>query len=133
MDTCTPCTAPDGATPECENIFHLFLRLQDENGQAQITVTVDQNVSSLHQVLICVSHFLHLWEQSGILGGLIPASGTTQKVRERLAGYIGNLEAVQAANSQGRTLKAEVPVREFAIESWYVEDEEGGVIAYGLV
>ena len=56
-DTCTPCTALDGATSECENVFHLFLRLQDERGQAQITVTVDQNVSSLHQVLICVSHF----------------------------------------------------------------------------
>jgi hypothetical protein len=57
-------------------------------------------------------------------------SGTTQKVRERLAGYIGNLEVVQAANNQGRTLEAEVPVREFAIESWYVE---GGDIAYGLL
>jgi len=113
--------------------------LQDEHGQAQITVTVDQNVCSFfHQVLICVAHFFHLCEQSGILGGLMPddvmgASGTTQKVRERLAGYIGNLEAVQAANSQGRTLEAEVPVREFTIESWYVEDDEGGVIAYGLL
>ncbi|KAF8503259.1 hypothetical protein F5888DRAFT_1660166 [Russula emetica] len=118
MDTCTPCTAPDGATPECENVYHLFLRLQDEHGKAQITVTVDQN--------------------SSILGGLVPedvmgASSTTQKVRERLAGYIGNLEAVQAANSQGRTLKAEVPVREFTIESWNVEDDEGDVIAYGLL
>lgn len=80
----------------------------------------------------------HLCEQSSILGGLMPddvigASGTTQKVRERLAGYIGNLEAVQAANSQGRTLEAEVPVREFTIESWYVEDDEGSVIAYGLL
>jgi hypothetical protein len=61
------------------------------------------------------------------------ASGATQKVRERLAGYIGNLEAVQAANNQGRTLEAEVPVREFTIESWYVEDDEGSAIAYGLV
>jgi hypothetical protein len=57
MDMCTPCTAPDGATPECENVFHLFLRLQDEHGHAQITVTVDQNVCALHQVLICVAHF----------------------------------------------------------------------------
>jgi hypothetical protein len=133
MDTCTACTAPDGATPECENVFHLFLRLQDEHGQAQITVIVDQNVCSLHQVLI--RSFFHLCEQSGILGGLMPddvmgASDTSQKVRERLARYIGNLEAVQAANSQGRTLEAEVPVREFTIESWYVE---GGVIAYGLL
>jgi hypothetical protein len=60
-------------------------------------------------------------------------SGMTQKVRDRLAGYIGNLEAVQRANSEGRTLEAKVPVREFTIESWYVEDEEGGVIAYGLL
>ena len=60
-------------------------------------------------------------------------SGTTQKVRERLAEYIGNLEAVQAANSQGRTLKAEVPVREYTIESWNVEDYERSVIAYGLL
>ena len=57
----------------------------------------------------------------------------TQKVRERLAKYIGNLEAVQGANSQGRTLEAEVPVREFTIESWYVEDSDDGVIAYGLL
>ena len=136
MDTCTPCTAPDGVTPECENVFHLFLRLQDEHGQAQITVTVDQNVRSLHEVLICVAHFayFHLCEQSSILGGLMPDDlMAAQKVRERLAGYIGNLEAVQAANSQGRTLEAEVPVREFTIESWYVEDDEGGVIAYGLL
>jgi hypothetical protein len=82
--------------------------------------------------------FFHLCEQSSILGGLMPddvtgTSGTTQKVRERLAGYIGKLEAVQAANSQGRTLEAEVLVREFTIESWYVEDEEGGAIAYGLL
>ena len=56
MNTCTPCTAPDGATPECENAFHLFLRLQDEHGQAQITVTVDQNVCSLHLAFICVAH-----------------------------------------------------------------------------
>ena len=55
----------------------------------------------------------------------------TQKVRERLARYIGNLEAVQMANSQGITLEAKVPVGEFTIESWYVEDGEG-VIAYGL-
>lgn len=135
MDMCTACTATDGATPKCENVFHIFLRLQDEHGQAQITVTIDQNVCSLHQVLISVAHFFHLCEQSSILGGLMPddvmgASGTTQKVRERLAGYIGNMEAVQVANSQGRTLEAEVPVREFTIESWYVE---GGVIAYGLL
>ena len=85
-------------------------------------------LSALFNFFIC--------EQSGVLSGLMPddvmgASGT-QKVRERLAGYIGNLEAVQAANSQGRTLEAEVPVREFTIESWYVGDEEGGDIAYGL-
>ncbi len=60
-------------------------------------------------------------------------SGAGQKVRERLSGYIGNMEAVQAANSLGRTLEAKVPVREFTVESWYVEDEEGGVIAYGLL
>lgn len=79
---------------------------------------------------------LHLFicEQSSILGGLVPDDlMVAQKVRERLAGYIGNLEAVQAANSQGRTLEAKVPVREFTIESWYVEDDEGGVIAYGLL
>lgn len=57
-------------------------------------------------------------------------SSTTQKIRERLAGYIGNLEAVQAAKSQGRTLEAKVSVREFTIESWYVEDDD---IAYGLL
>jgi len=79
---------------------------------------------------------IHLCEQSSILGGLTPddvigASGTN--VRERLAGYIGNLEAVQAASSQGRTLEARVPVREFTIESWHVEGEEGGDIAYGLL
>jgi hypothetical protein len=79
-----------------------------------------------------------LREQSSILGGLTPddvmgVSGTAQKVRERLSGYIGNMEAVQAANRLGRTLKAKVPVREFTVESWYVEDEEGGVIAYGLL
>ena len=53
-------------------------------------------------------------------------------VCKRLAGDIGNLEAVQAANSLGRTLAANVPVREFTIESWRVEDDETGVIAYGL-
>lgn len=59
-------------------------------------------------------------------------SGGMATVCERLAGYIGNLEAVQAANSLGRTLAANVPVREFTIESWRVEDDETGVIAYGL-
>lgn len=72
------------------------------------------------------------------MGGLTPddvmgVSGAAQKVRERLSGYIGNMEAVQAANSLGRTFEAKVPVREFTVESWYVEDEEGGVIAYGLL
>ncbi|KAH9981741.1 hypothetical protein BJV74DRAFT_853868, partial [Russula compacta] len=41
-DGCTSCIASDGITAECENTFHLFLRLQDERGHAQITVTVDQ-------------------------------------------------------------------------------------------
>jgi hypothetical protein len=72
-----------------------------------------------------------------LLKGLSPddavgASGGTEILRERLAGYIGNLEAVQAANSLGRTVAANVPVREFSIESWQVEDDETGVIAYGL-
>jgi hypothetical protein len=56
MVTCTPCTAPDGATPECETVFHLFLRLQDEHAVAQITVAVDQNVCSLCQRLVYVTH-----------------------------------------------------------------------------
>lgn len=78
-----------------------------------------------------------------MLGGLLPddvmgGSGMTEMVRERLSGFIGNLEAVQAANSQGRTLEAKVPVREFTIESWCVqgeEDESSGepVVAYGLL
>lgn len=76
---------------------------------------------------------IHLCEQSSILGGLTPDDASGSNVRERLAGYIGNLEAVQVASSQGRTLEAKVPVREFTIESWYVEDEEGGAIAYGLL
>ena len=72
---------------------------------------------------------IHPREQSNMLGDLLPddvmgGSGITEMVRERLSGFIGNLEAVQAANSQGRTLEAKVPVREFTIESWYVEDEE---------
>ena len=134
MDTCTPCAAADGATPEWENLFHLFLRLQDEHTGAQITVAVDQNVCTFFEVLTTL--LIQLCEQSSILSGLTPddvigASGTN--VRERLAGYIGNLEAVQAASSQGRTLEAEVPICEFTIESWYVEDEEGGDIAYGLL
>ena len=76
---------------------------------------------------------IHLCEQTSILGGLTPDDASGTNVRERLAGYIGNLEAVQVAISQGRTLEAKVPVREFTIESWYVEDEEGGAIAYGLL
>ena len=60
------------------------------------------------------------------------ASGGMATIRERLADYIGNLEAVQAANSLGRTLAVNVPVREFTIESWQVEDDETRVIAYGL-
>ena len=79
---------------------------------------------------------IHLCGQSNILGGLTPddaMSASGANVRERLAGYIGNLEAVQVASSQGRTLEAKVPVREFTIESWYIEDEESGAIAYGLV
>ena len=89
----------------------------------------------------CVSRMLIIipasCEQSSLLRGLSPddavseSGGGSAKVRERLAGYIGNLEAVQAANSQGRTVAADVPVREFSIESWRVEDDEG-VIAYGL-
>ena len=39
----------DGEAPEWESMFHLFLRLQDEHGHAQITVAVDQNV--------CLSRF----------------------------------------------------------------------------
>jgi len=124
-DSCEVCPASHKATQECENIFHLFLRLQDEHTNAQITVAVDQN--------------------SSILGGLTPddvmsGSGTVdmEVIRDRLVGYIGNLEVVQAANSQGGTLEAKVPVREFSIESWYVEDEEDvtsgkQVIAYGLL
>ena len=79
---------------------------------------------------------IHLCGQSSILGGLTPDDAmctSGANVRERLAGYIGNLEAVQVASSQGRTLEAKVPVREFTIESWCIEDEEGGAIAYGLV
>jgi hypothetical protein len=41
--------ASDGNTPEAETVFHLFLRLQDESGNAQITVTVDHNVRLLCQ------------------------------------------------------------------------------------
>jgi len=51
-DTCTLCMDSEEETPESENVFHLFLRLQDERGNAQITVTVDQNVRLLCQVLI---------------------------------------------------------------------------------
>jgi hypothetical protein len=128
----------DGETPETENVFHLFLRLQDERGNAQITVTVDQNVKySLSSIDLIFAHAL--CKQSNILDGLTPddvMDGTcTDVVRERLSVYIGNLEAVQAASSQGRTLEAEVPVREFAIESWYVGDGEDDerVVAYGLL
>jgi len=76
------------------------------------------------------------------LDGLTPddvMDGTgADVVRERLSVYIGNLEDVQAASSQGRTLEAKVPVREFAIESWHVgdgEDESSDeqVVAYGLL
>ena len=84
-----------------------------------------------------------LYEQSSILHGLTPddvigASGSAEIVRKRLADYIGNLEAVQAASSQGRTLATKVPIREFRIESWYVQEEEEDedsqrVIAYGLI
>jgi hypothetical protein len=79
----------------------------------------------------------HPREQSSMLGGLSPddvmsGSGMTEMVRERLSGFIGNLEAVQAANSQGRTLEAKVPVCEYTIESWLVEDESS-VVAYGLL
>ncbi|KAH9020446.1 hypothetical protein EDB85DRAFT_2095013 [Lactarius pseudohatsudake] len=111
MDVCMTCTAPEGESPGWESMFHLFLRLQDERGNAQITVSVDHN--------------------SSILRGLSPddVAGGTAIVRKRLADYIGNLEAVQAANSLKRTLAASVPVREFTIESWQVEDD---VIAYGL-
>jgi hypothetical protein len=75
------------------------------------------------------------------LDGLAPddvMDGTSADVvRERLSVYIGNLEDVQAASSQGRTLEAKVPVREFAIESWYVGDgddsDESRAVAYGLL
>ncbi|KAI9459437.1 hypothetical protein BJY52DRAFT_1148908 [Lactarius psammicola] len=117
VDACTTCSAPEGVSPGWENVFHLFLRLQDERGKAQITVSVDQNSSLLK------------WLSPDDIVG---ASGGMAIVRERLADYIGNLEAVQAANSLGRTLAASVPVREFTIESWQVEDDETGVIAYGL-
>jgi hypothetical protein len=140
-DTCMLCITSDGTTPEWEDVFHLFLRLQDKHGTAQITVAVDQNVCPLFQVCI---YFAHPREQSSMLGGLsldddvMARSGMTEMVRERLSGFIGNLEAVQAANSQGRTLEAKVPVREYTIESWYVEgekDESNGepVVAYGLL
>jgi hypothetical protein len=56
MDTCTQCTEADGATLEWENVFHLFLRLQDEYADAQITVAVDRNVCTLFEVLIYVAH-----------------------------------------------------------------------------
>ena len=46
----------DGKATEFENIFHLFLRLQDEDGNAQITVTVDQNVRLLCEILILLSY-----------------------------------------------------------------------------
>lgn len=55
-DGCTLCIASDGITAECENTFHLFLRLQDESGHAQITVTVDQNVCPLYKILIYITH-----------------------------------------------------------------------------
>ena len=55
-DTCTLCTTSDGTTPECEDVFHLFLRLQDKHGPAQITVAVDQNVCLLFQVRIYFAH-----------------------------------------------------------------------------
>ena len=42
--------------PECENVFHLFLRLQDEHAPAQITVAIDQNVCYLCHGLVYVSH-----------------------------------------------------------------------------
>ena len=64
---------------------------------------------------------------------VVAASGGTAKICERLGDYIGNLEAVQAANSLGKTIAVDVPVREFTIESWQVEDDETGAIAYGLV
>jgi hypothetical protein len=47
VGACTACTDSEGVPPGCENMFHLFLRLQDERGNAQITVSVDQNVSFL--------------------------------------------------------------------------------------
>ena len=45
---CTACTtSEEGMPPGWDNMFHLFLRLQDERGNAQITVSVDQNVRFL--------------------------------------------------------------------------------------
>jgi hypothetical protein len=133
---CTSCTSSQGVPPGWENVFHLFLRLQDERGNAQITVSVDQNVRLLSNRAEHTANNSSC-EQSNLLRGLSPddavgASGGTEVLRERLAGYIGNLEAVQAASSLGRTVAASVPVREFSIESWQVEDDETGVIAYGL-
>jgi hypothetical protein len=83
-----------------------------------------------------VAHFAW-YEQSSILKGLTPddISRSAEIIRKRLADYIGNVEAVQAGNINGRTIAAKVPIREFTIESWYVgeEEEEGKrVIAYGL-
>ncbi|KAI9446168.1 hypothetical protein H4582DRAFT_1904053 [Lactarius indigo] len=47
VHACTTCIVPEGVEPGWENMFHLFLRLQDERGNAQITVSVDQNSSLL--------------------------------------------------------------------------------------
>src|SRR6267378_7658937 len=132
VNACSACIASDGMPPGWVNVFHLFLRLQDERGNAQITVSVDQNVRFL-RIFSDVPGTVLICQQSNVLRGVFPdevvgASAGTALVRERLANYIGNIEAVQAANSQGRTLAADVPVREFTIESWRVEDGETGVI-----
>jgi hypothetical protein len=98
---------------------------------------------SVLQFRDCDTLLISLYEQSSILKGLTPdgvigTSNSAEMIRKRLADYIGNLEAVQGANSQGRTVAAKVPVREFTIESWYVQEEEDDgpsgkrVIAYGL-
>ncbi|KAI0263356.1 hypothetical protein BC834DRAFT_309854 [Gloeopeniophorella convolvens] len=114
-DACAPCTE----APGWEHVFHLFVRLQDEHGGAQLTAAVDQN--------------------STLLRGLTPAgvaaeADPAEVLRARLADWIGNLEGVQAASERGRTVQPRVPVREYTLESWYVpgEDEGEQVVAYGL-
>ena len=137
-DTCVPCTTSEGTAPGWEREFHLFVRLQDEHGEAQITVVIEGNVCLLryfYEVVTCCS--FAWYEQTRLLKGLTPDGvyRSPEIVRKRLADYIGNIEAVEIGKSQGRTIAAKVPVREFTIKSWYTEvDEEQDkrLIAYGL-